>query len=56
MIRGRLIKVNGKPVGPENYSEDRAQRLVDREFNLSYTSEAPGHNRITAGSWFKRRQ
>ena len=53
MIRGRLIQVNGKPVGPENYSDDRAQRLVDREFNLSYTSQAPGHNRITAGSWYR---
>ncbi len=53
MIRGRLIQVNSKPVGPENYSDDRAQRLVDREFNLSYTSEAPGHNRITAGSWYR---
>ena len=53
MIRGRLIQVNGKLVGPENYSDDRAQRLVDREFNLSYTSQAPGHNRITAGTWFR---
>jgi putative ABC transport system permease protein len=44
--------VNGKEVGPESYSEDRAQRLVDREFNLSYAKEAPGHNRITAGVWF----
>ena len=53
MIRGRLIKVNGKAVGPESYTEDRAQRLVDREFNLSYATDAPGHNRIVAGSWFK---
>jgi putative ABC transport system permease protein len=53
MIRGRLIKVNGKTVGPETYSEDRAQRLVDREFNLSYAKTAPGHNRILAGAWFK---
>ena len=53
MIRGRLIKVNGKAVGPENYSDDRAQRLVDREFNLSYAKDAPGHNRITAGAWFR---
>ncbi len=53
MIRGRLVKVNGKDVGPENYSDDRAQRLVDREFNLSYSKEAPGHNRITSGAWFR---
>ena len=53
MIRGRLVQLNGKPVGPENYTDDRAQRLVDREFNLSYTKDAPGHNRIVAGTWFK---
>jgi putative ABC transport system permease protein len=52
MIRGRLIQVNGKPVGPESYGDDRAQRLVDREFNLSYAKDAPSHNRITAGAWF----
>jgi len=52
MIRGRLIEVNGRKVGPESYTADRAQRLVDREFNLSYMAEAPSHNRITAGRWF----
>ncbi len=53
MVRGRLVKLNGKAVGPENYTDDRAQRLVDREFNLSYMKDAPGHNRITAGTWFR---
>jgi putative ABC transport system permease protein len=53
MVRGRLVEVNGRKVGPENYSADRAQRLVDREFNLSYMVEAPSHNRITAGRWFR---
>jgi putative ABC transport system permease protein len=53
MVRGRLVEVNGRPVGPENYTGDRAQRLVDREFNLSYATDAPTHNRITAGRWFR---
>ncbi|MGB3429485.1 MAG: FtsX-like permease family protein [Burkholderiaceae bacterium] len=53
MVRGRLVEVNGRQVGPENYTGDRAQRLVDREFNLSYASDAPTHNRITAGRWFR---
>ena len=53
MVRGRLVEVNGRQVGPEDYTGDRAQRLVDREFNLSYTAEAPTHNRITAGRWFR---
>ena len=53
MVRGRLVEVNGTKVGPESFSGDRAQRLVDREFNLSYGVDAPTHNRITAGRWFR---
>lgn len=53
MIRGRLVEVNGKAVGPDDYDDDRAKRLVDREFNLSYTEQLPGHNRIEQGEWFK---
>ncbi len=53
MIRGRLVKINDRAIGPENYDGDRAQRLVDREFNLSYTAQAPTHNPITAGTWYQ---
>ena len=53
MIRGRLVARNGAPIGPQDYSNnERAQRLVDREFNLSYSDTAPEHNRIVAGRWF----
>ena len=52
MVRGRLVSVNGRPVRPESYDSDRAQRLLDREFNLSYTDRLPGHNRLVAGRWF----
>lgn len=51
MIRGRLVAVNGRPVSPQDYTEDRAQRLVDREFNLSHSAEAPPHNTVVAGRW-----
>jgi putative ABC transport system permease protein len=51
MIRGRLIAVNGKSVTPDDYAEDRAKRLVDREFNLSTTPVQPAHNQITQGRW-----
>ncbi|MES2189161.1 MAG: FtsX-like permease family protein [Pseudomonadota bacterium] len=51
MIRGRLVAVNGKAVTPDNYEDDRAKRLVDREFNLSNNIEMPGHNQIVAGRW-----
>jgi len=51
MIRGRLLAVNGKTVTPDDYVEDRAKRLVDREFNLSSSTEKPPHNEVTAGRW-----
>jgi len=52
MVRGRLSAVNGKPVREQDYEEERARRLVEREFNLSYMDAPPGHNTVTAGRWF----
>ena len=51
MIRGRLIAVNGKPVAPDDYADDRARRLVEREFNLSHAAQMPMHNTLVAGRW-----
>ncbi|MDO8439877.1 MAG: ABC transporter permease [Polaromonas sp.] len=51
MIRGRLIAVNGKAVTPDDFEDDRAKRLVDREFNLSNSAEQPLHNQVVAGRW-----
>ena len=53
MVRGRLIEVNGKSVLPSDYEDERAQRLVDREFNLSWASQVPDGNTISAGRWFE---
>ena len=51
MIRGRLIAVNGKTVSPDDYTDDRAKRLVDREFNISHSAKNPQHNVISDGRW-----
>ncbi|TFZ01534.1 ABC transporter permease [Ramlibacter rhizophilus] len=51
MFRGRLVAVNDRPVSPDDFTDDRAQRLVDREFNLSHSAEQPPHNQIVAGRW-----
>ena len=51
MIRGRLVAVNGRAVTPDDYVEDRAKRLVDREFNLSSSAAQPPHNQVVAGRW-----
>ncbi|MGB4063214.1 MAG: FtsX-like permease family protein [Azonexus sp.] len=53
MIRARLIRIGGKEVSPASFPEDeRAQRLIEREFNLSWRSDLPAGNRVTAGRWF----
>jgi putative ABC transport system permease protein len=51
MIRGRLVAVNGRPVGPDDYADDRAKRLVDRDFNLSFDSRLPSGNSVVEGRW-----
>nr|MDH4450402.1 FtsX-like permease family protein [Rhodoferax sp.] len=51
MIRGRLVGVNGKAVSPDDYTDDRAKRLVDREFNISHSAHNPQHNLIVGGQW-----
>ena len=51
MIRGRLIEVNGKTVAPASLADDRARRLVDREFNLSTSVKRPERNEVTSGKW-----
>ncbi len=51
MIRGRLVAVNGKEVSPQDYTDERAKRLVDREFNLSARATQPEHNEVVKGQW-----
>lgn len=51
MIRGRLIAVNGKPLDVSTLDE-RARRLAEREFNLSWTAQMQTDNRIVAGRWW----
>jgi putative ABC transport system permease protein len=52
MVRGRVVEVNGRPVSEAGYSDERARRLMEREFNLSYMEELPSHNAIAQGRWF----
>ena len=51
MIRGRLITINGNAVRPDDWPDDRARRLLDREFNLSHASTMPEHNLLAGGRW-----
>jgi putative ABC transport system permease protein len=52
MVRGRLTAVNGSKVSEADFTEERARRLVEREFNLSFAERAPAHNMVSEGRWF----
>jgi putative ABC transport system permease protein len=51
MVRGRLVARNGQAIAPTTYADERAQRLVEREFNLSWSAQLPPGNEVAAGRW-----
>ena len=53
MVRGRLTRLNGLELGTASYEDERAKRLIDREFNLSWRADLPNGNVATAGHWFE---
>lgn len=53
MVRARLVAIGGKTVSAASFPDDeRAQRLIEREFNLSWHSNLPAGNTLSAGRWF----
>lgn len=54
MVRGRLVAINEREVSAADYEETRAQRLVRREFNLSWSRELPRGNAVVQGAWWGR--
>ena len=52
MIRGRLLNIGDREISSASYAEERAQRLVEREFNLSTLEQLPAHNTVIEGCWF----
>lgn len=50
MVRGRYAALNGKDVSTSEFPDDRARRLAEREFNLSWTAELQrDDNELVAG-------
>ena len=54
MVRARLTAINDRPVRAQDYPEEGAQRLVEREFNLSWAQQARADYRLTAGKWWQQ--
>ena len=52
MVRGRLVEINQKQVSPTDYEDERAKRLIAREFNLSMTEKMQEDNRLIDGKWW----
>jgi putative ABC transport system permease protein len=55
MVRGRLVQVNERGVSSADYADERARRLIDREFNLSWAERMQADNSLTAGRWWEGR-
>lgn len=53
MVKGRLVAINDEPLDPAKYEEDRARRLAEREFNLSWAANMQQDNKLIAGEWWK---
>jgi putative ABC transport system permease protein len=52
MVRGRLVKINDRSVSSADYTDERARRLLEREFNLSWAATLQRDNQLVAGSWW----
>lgn len=52
MIRGRLTHINDTGVVPDNYPNPRAQRLAEREFNLTTMERLQPDNKLVSGPWW----
>ncbi len=52
MVRGRLVSINDKAVDATSFEDERARRLVQREFNLSWAAEMQKDNKIVQGQWW----
>ncbi|HEY7805379.1 MAG TPA: FtsX-like permease family protein [Orrella sp.] len=50
MIRGRVTDINDQAVTAEDFESPRAQRLLQRDFNLSYADALPENVELLAGS------
>jgi putative ABC transport system permease protein len=51
MVRARLVQINDAKVNLDNYPEERAKNLINREFNMSYNTLVPEGNELVGGVW-----
>jgi len=54
MVRARLVKINHDVIKSSQWKEDRARRLAEREFNLSWAGVMQSDNKLVAGRWWNQ--
>ena len=52
MVRGRLQAIGDRPVKGSDYTEERARRLAEREFNVSWATKMAPDNRLVSGKFW----
>jgi putative ABC transport system permease protein len=52
MVRGRLLSIDDRAVAGGNFKDERARRLAEREFNLSWAEKNRADNKIVAGRFW----
>ncbi|MDJ0881151.1 MAG: hypothetical protein QNJ56_05825, partial [Gammaproteobacteria bacterium] len=51
LVRTRLLSINDQDVKTINFGNDRAYRLINHTFNMSYSDKLPEDNLIVQGQW-----
>jgi len=54
MVRGRLVRYNGRAVTGDDFAQggERARRLAEREFNLSFVARLRQDNEVVSGRFW----
>lgn len=52
MVRGRLVSKNGQMISNTQWKDDKARRLAEREFNLSWIDKMQSDNTLLSGRWW----
>ena len=51
LVRARLTQINGVDVERIDFSNPRAESLVQHTFNMTYAVDLPEQNQVVAGKW-----
>ncbi|MCQ4310699.1 ABC transporter permease [Pseudomonas stutzeri] len=52
VVPGRLVAINGEPVRQLVSKESQGERAIRRDLSLTWASDLPSDNRLTAGHWW----